>query len=497
MEQLIGLQTTVSEEAAAAVVAGATLTNIEGKEEVVKEEELQQKQRQHQQQRQRQEQLKDNEKYRQHIRHQEEVFDQLSDIFFADPDKEIPSNELDVTYTDMCYDIMFQILLHHQKKNEEVTTTMHHHDHHHSRDDSMNAIVTRKYHILDVGCGTGVLWEYMFDAFKSIVIQNEHNHHHDQLQLHDRHFVTSTATTTTRYELNITGVDLSSKMVSYAKERASHMIKKHVSIMNHSNGSGGSGNSRPLHNDRDFVIVKPKITVIQGDIMDYCSNATATSNNNNTVDGVIINACYGNFYNPRSVLEVLPNHSIICISHPLGNTFVHKLHDKDSITVPHVLPEEQEETTSDANLDDSIANIMDMSVVCEDSEQESNGGNNKPPAADIVKSSTMFDVLSLTTRPYYLLTLSKKRTKKQPQTPSRQEEEKKEQQHHPPTQDGGELGQSILDKTIASAGAATATTKTGKAILTPVHVGFQTLKEWQSNKNEQIKTQILSTLGDL
>ena len=263
----------------------------------------------------------------------------------------------------MCYDIMFQILLH-QKRNE-ATTALHHHDHHHKRDDSTeinDIVVTRKYHILDVGCGTGILWEYLFDAFKSIVIQNEHNHHHFQHDhghqpcVHDCRLASPTySTTTTRYELNITGIDLSSKMVSYAKERASHMIKKHVSIMNHSNGSGGSGNNRPLHNDRDFVIVKPKITVIQGDIMDYCSNATGTSNNNNnTVDGVIINACYGNFYNPRSVLEVLPNHSIICISHPLGNTFVHKLHDKDPITVPHVLPEE--ESNSGGVIDGTASN---------------------------------------------------------------------------------------------------------------------------------------------
>ena len=83
-----------------------------------------------------------------------------------------------------------------------------------------------------------------------------------------------------------------------------------------------------------------------------------------------------------------------------------------------------------------------------------------------------------------------------------EEGKKKEQQHHPPPQDRGELEQSILDKTIASAAAdatttTTTATKTGKVLLTPVHVGFQNLMEWQSNKNEQIKTQILSTLGDL
>ena len=108
MEQIIGLQTTISEAAS----AGATLTNNEGN--VVEAEEVQEQKRQGQ---------SDNEEYQRHIKHQEEVFDQLSDLFFVDPDKEIPTNELDVTYKDMCYDIMFQILLH-QKRNEESTNTV-------------------------------------------------------------------------------------------------------------------------------------------------------------------------------------------------------------------------------------------------------------------------------------------------------------------------------------------------------------------------------------
>jgi len=59
-------------------------------------------------------------------------------------------------------------------------------------------------------------------------------------------------------------------------------------------------------------------------------------------DGIVINACFGNFYDPVSVLTAaskgLKNDGIIAITHPLGAQFVKKLHTEDPETVPHNLP---------------------------------------------------------------------------------------------------------------------------------------------------------------
>ena len=80
-------------------------------------------------------------------------------------------------------------------------------------------------------------------------------------------------------------------------------------------------------------------------------------------DAIIMNACFGNFYNPRDVLALFSGHSstatttstttttssssssssgggnpLIFISHPLGAAFVQDLHNQDATTVPHTLP---------------------------------------------------------------------------------------------------------------------------------------------------------------
>jgi riboflavin kinase len=78
---------------------------------------------------------------------------------------------------------------------------------------------------------------------------------------------------------------------------------------------------------------------VQSDILEYCQKLnTATTSSSSSFDGVILNACFGNFWDPRQVLEAVPGRTI-CISHPLGASFIQELHSKDPKTVPHLLPE--------------------------------------------------------------------------------------------------------------------------------------------------------------
>jgi riboflavin kinase len=74
------------------------------------------------------------------------------------------------------------------------------------------------------------------------------------------------------------------------------------------------------------------IQLVTSDIVEFCESADSRA-----YDGVILNACFGNFYDPGALLKALPG-GVIAISHPLGGAFVQQLHDQDPKMVPHVLP---------------------------------------------------------------------------------------------------------------------------------------------------------------
>jgi riboflavin kinase len=190
-----------------------------------------------------------------HLSHQQQVFDNISD-WFADREKEV-TPELEPIYKSMAREVISSFTPNENSEEEEASI-----------------------HILDVACGTGVLWEFLLDAANKASVS-----------------------------LKITGVDLSPSMVDYASVRA-----------------------KELTSDKENS--KHEIEVVTSEILSYCQTLADST----FFDGVILNACFANFYEPRKVLESLPGEAI-CISHPLGSNFIRKLHNDDPKTVPHLLPD--------------------------------------------------------------------------------------------------------------------------------------------------------------
>jgi riboflavin kinase len=214
---------------------------------------------------------------KEHLLHQQQVFDKMSH-WFADSEKEVPP-ELVPVYQHLAHQIVTQL-------QESFQTGV---DQRNAR--GLNGLPEKApnaYRILDVACGTGVLWNFLLEAA-------------DQRGV----------------KLFITGVDLSEKMVETGTERAKQVLAK--SSQSHT------------------------IDVIQSEILEYC----ASPNNANDYHGVIANGCFGNFWDQRQVVDSLSNalllDGVLTISHPLGAEFVAKLHKKDASTVPHLLPSTQME----------------------------------------------------------------------------------------------------------------------------------------------------------
>ena len=224
-----------------------------------------------------------------HLEYQAGIFDNMSD-WFADKEKEV-TPDLEPVYKEMVQEMLDTIIMEQKKKpqpmpdtttredvddddnDDDDTTTS-------NDDDTSNGGPQVVCHILDVACGTGVLWEYFIEAANRADIR-----------------------------LAITGVDLSSGMIAYAAKRANQLVKEH-----------------PQH----------AIETFESDILEYCKQQS--QQHSKSFDGVVLNACFGNFWDPGQVLQAAPAQTI-CISHPLGAEFVQELHGKDPKTVPHVLPE--------------------------------------------------------------------------------------------------------------------------------------------------------------
>lgn len=214
---------------------------------------------------------------KEHLLHQQKVFDKMSDSF-ADTEKQVPP-ELVPVYQHLAHQIVTQL-------QESFQTGV---DQRNAR--GLNGLPEKApnaYRILDVACGTGVLWNFLLEAA-------------DQRGV----------------KLFITGVDLSENMVATGMERAKQVL----------------ANSSQPHT----------IDLIQSDIVEYC----ASSHNAHDHHGIIVNGCFGNFWDTRQVVDSLSNalllDGVLTISHPLGAEFVDKLHRKDASTVPHLLPSTQME----------------------------------------------------------------------------------------------------------------------------------------------------------
>jgi riboflavin kinase len=186
--------------------------------------------------------------------------------------------------------------------------------------------------LLDVGCGTGALFPFLKHAVQSWNDSND----------------------VYKVQLRITGVDLSPNMIAEAQNKYRDWMA-------------------PTNDDKDNadVIVED---LISSDILEFTPPVSggddSSSINSWFFDVIVINACFGNFFDPRAVLEhleallVRPSSGSesfttdddgddadagagtgkgttgarICVTHPLGAAFVRKLHEECADTVPHVLP---------------------------------------------------------------------------------------------------------------------------------------------------------------
>lgn len=117
--------------------------------------------------------------------------------------------------------------------------------------------------------------------------------------------------------LDLVGVDLSSKMVEGAQQYAHKVMQEHS---------------------------KAKINIVESDILAYESTEL--------FDGIIMNACFGNFWNGIEILDRAAKllkpptpqsqGGLLFITHPLGADFVFQLNQETPETVPHLLPDEEQ-----------------------------------------------------------------------------------------------------------------------------------------------------------
>ena len=241
--------------------------------------------------------------YEEYILHQQTVFDKVSD-WFAQRENEVPPEYVPI-YQQLAEQIIQELPLPNRYGIQEEEVEPH--------NNNLDRPTTT-FRILDVACGTGVLWEFFFQAAETAAeAAAQADNASKDLQ---------------KPILQIVGVDLSSCMVQKGQERAEQ-----------------------LQQQSEFTY-HPLITVIQDEICDYCSSITTMSGTTTSTNqtfasetlyhGIVVNACFGNFWNPRQVLEslstVLEMNGTLSITHPLGAEFVQQLHDNDPTTVPHVLP---------------------------------------------------------------------------------------------------------------------------------------------------------------
>ncbi|GAX29288.1 riboflavin kinase [Fistulifera solaris] len=117
--------------------------------------------------------------------------------------------------------------------------------------------------------------------------------------------------------LDLVGVDVSPKMVQGAQQFAQKVMQDYP---------------------------KTQINVVEADILMYESP--------DRFDGIVMNACFGNFWNSLDVLERAAQllkpptpqtpGGLLFITHPLGAEFVAQLHQETPETVPHCLPDQEQ-----------------------------------------------------------------------------------------------------------------------------------------------------------
>ena len=207
-----------------------------------------------------------------HLQRQQEMFDDLSDFFNSDdatPEEVKPSlgflmNQVLVDMMD-CHD---EGVERYHSRNGDAN----------NNDDDDDENTTQKtvkdFKILDVGCGTGALFPFYLQQAKEI---------DENVNLH------------------IMGLDLSPKMIQYAKTNSNVLLEETNTKGKHSfefdNGDFVQlvlgeryGNDNQIRND-DTVVDFGQGVVSNG----------PTEKHVGKYDAVVINACFGNFYDPGKI----------------------------------------------------------------------------------------------------------------------------------------------------------------------------------------------------
>ena len=147
--------------------------------------------------------------------------------------------------------------------------------------------------LIDVGCGTGALFEYYLESAEAYGVV-----------------------------LDIVAFDVSPKMVAGAERHAQDLLS--------STKFAEKGHRIRIVNE-DFV----------SSVMER-SESGEQSEYFGKFDCVMINACFGNFFSSDNLMaaaaSALELDGTVCISHPLGYEWVKKLHDDDPEVVPHPHP---------------------------------------------------------------------------------------------------------------------------------------------------------------
>lgn len=214
-----------------------------------------------------------------HLKHQKDVFDDMAE-FFNSGEASAPEIEPALDY------IVDKVLRQMMSESSET-----------------------KYNILDVGSGTGALFPHYLNAADRLGIQ-----------------------------LNITGIDLSDKMTSFARENTEKLISGDTRRQKHS--------IECVTGDFIESIMGHKIS--QKDITGFSTGVVneITGKYREKYDAVVINACFANFFDRDSLMNAatmaLKQRGILVVSHPLGAAFVKELHINSPDTVPSLLPNAEE-----------------------------------------------------------------------------------------------------------------------------------------------------------
>ena len=170
-----------------------------------------------------------------------------------------------------------------------------------------------EYHILDIGCGVGALFPYYVEAADAMDIR-----------------------------LKVTGIDLSPKMTALAKSNADDLMAVEKE---EDEESGEAASAAPRHTFD--VVTGDFVELLLGSDYYELSDGVGYENDDTNkyrsmYDAVVVNACYGNFYDQDALLaacaQCLKPNGVACITHPLGAGFVEKLHQESPDTVPNILP---------------------------------------------------------------------------------------------------------------------------------------------------------------